>query len=161
MAEKTTPESQAVSFDGRIQRLEEALVIIRGMWTDEKTSFAGKHYRTEAAQRAANLPEGSAPSILIGGGGPRLLRLAGRYADIVGISAMVDQGKLAWDDKLVDHLDGFRLFDAYSTGEAESTMPGDELPAVVTDETTNPEVHTVMKPTIPPDDSTEETTPTQ
>ena len=78
----------------RIQRLEEALAIIRGMWTEETTSFAGKHYRTEAAQRAANLPEGSVPPILIGGGGPRLLGLAGRYADIVGISAMVDQGKV-------------------------------------------------------------------
>jgi probable F420-dependent oxidoreductase len=78
----------------RIERLEEALTIIRGMWTDETTSFAGKHYRTEAAQRAADLPEGSVPPILIGGGGPRLLRLAGRHADIVGISAMVDQGKV-------------------------------------------------------------------
>jgi len=78
----------------RIERLEEALAIIRGMWTDEKTSFEGKHYRIEDAQRAANLPEGSAPSILIGGGGPRMLRLAGRWADIVGISAMVDQGKV-------------------------------------------------------------------
>jgi probable F420-dependent oxidoreductase len=78
----------------RIERLEEALAIIRGMWIDEKTSFAGKHYRTEGVQRAANLPEGSIPSILIGGGGPRLLRLAGRCADIVGISAMVDQGKV-------------------------------------------------------------------
>jgi probable F420-dependent oxidoreductase len=78
----------------RIQRLEEALAIIRGMWTDEKTSFAGTHYCTESVQRAANLPEGSVPSILIGGGGPRLLRLAGRHADIVGISAMVDQGKV-------------------------------------------------------------------
>ena len=78
----------------RIQRLEEALAIIRGMWTEETTSFAGKHYRTEAAQRAANLPEGPVPPILIGGGGPRLLRLAGRHADIVGISAMVDQGKV-------------------------------------------------------------------
>jgi probable F420-dependent oxidoreductase len=78
----------------RIGRLEEALEIIRGMWTDEKTSFAGKHYRTDGAQRAANLPEGSVPRILIGGGGPRLLRLAGRHADIVGISAMVDQGKV-------------------------------------------------------------------
>lgn len=78
----------------RIQRLEEALAIIRGMWTDEKTSFAGKHYRIEAAQRAAILPEGSVPSILIGGGGPRLLQLAARHADIVGISAMVDQGKV-------------------------------------------------------------------
>ena len=78
----------------RIQRLEEALAIIRGMWTQETTSFAGRHYRTEAAQRAASLPEGSTPFILIGGGGPRLLRLAGRHADIVGISAMVDQGKV-------------------------------------------------------------------
>ena len=48
-----------------------------------------------------------------------------------------------------------------STGEAESTVPGDEPAAVVTDETTNPEEHTVMKPTTPPDDSTEETTPKQ
>ncbi len=78
----------------RIERLEEALSIIRGMWTEEKTSLAGSHYRTEGAQRAVNLPEGSVPPILIGGGGPRVLRLAGRHADIVGISAMVDQGKV-------------------------------------------------------------------
>jgi probable F420-dependent oxidoreductase len=78
----------------RIERLEEALEIIRGMWTDDSTSFAGKHYHTQGAQRAADLPQGSAPSILIGGGGRRLLRLAGRYADIVGISAKVDQGKI-------------------------------------------------------------------
>jgi probable F420-dependent oxidoreductase len=78
----------------RIQRLEEALEIIRGMWTEEKTSFTGKQYQIQEAQRAANLPEDSVPPILIGGGGPRLLRLAGRQADIVGISAMVDQGKV-------------------------------------------------------------------
>ena len=49
----------------------------------------------------------------------------------------------------------------YSTGEAKSTIPGDESSAVVADETTNPDVHTVMKPTIPPDDSTEDNTPKQ
>jgi probable F420-dependent oxidoreductase len=90
-------EEAGISFDRpglRIQRLEEALEIIRSMWTEEKTSFAGRHYRIQGAQRAANLPEGSVPKILIGGGGPRLLRLAGRHADIVGISAMVDQGKV-------------------------------------------------------------------
>jgi probable F420-dependent oxidoreductase len=90
-------EEAGIPFDRpglRIQRLEEALEIIRSMWTEEKTSFAGEHYRIQDAQRAANLPEGPVPKILIGGGGPRLLRLAGRYADIIGISARVDQGKV-------------------------------------------------------------------
>jgi probable F420-dependent oxidoreductase len=90
-------EEAGIPFDRpglRIERLEEALRIIRGMWSDEKTSFEGKHYRLEGAQRAANLPEGSAPPILIGGGGRRVLRLAARYADIIGISARVDQGKV-------------------------------------------------------------------
>jgi probable F420-dependent oxidoreductase len=81
----------------RIQRLEEALSIIRGMWTEERTSFAGSHYRTEGAQRAVALMEGPVPPILIGGGGPRVLRLAGRHADIVGISAMVDKGEITPD----------------------------------------------------------------
>jgi probable F420-dependent oxidoreductase len=99
----------------RIERLEEALSIIRGMWTDEKTSFAGKHYCTEDAQRAANLPEGSVPPILIGGGGPRVLRLAGRCADIVGISAKVDQGKVTPEtardvapDRVLEKIDWIR-----------------------------------------------------
>jgi len=90
-------QEAGIGFDRpgvRIQRLEEALEIIRRMWTEEKTSFSGEHYRVQDAQRAADLPEGSVPRILIGGGGPRLLRLAGRHADIVGISAMVDQGKV-------------------------------------------------------------------
>jgi probable F420-dependent oxidoreductase len=90
-------EEAGIPFDRpglRIRRLEEALEIIRRMWTEEKTSFAGEHYRIQDAQRAANLPEGSVPKVLIGGGGPRVLRLAGRHADIVGISAMVDQGKV-------------------------------------------------------------------
>ena len=81
----------------RIERLEEALSIIRGMWSEEKTSFAGSHYRTEGAQRAVGMLEGPVPPILIGGGGRRVLRLAGRQADIVGISAMVDKGKITPD----------------------------------------------------------------
>ncbi len=90
-------EEAGIPFDRpglRIERLEEALRIIRGMWTEERTSFAGKHYTAKGVQRAASLPEGSVPPILIGGGGRRVMRVAGRWADIVGISAKVDQGKI-------------------------------------------------------------------
>ncbi len=33
------------------------------------------------------------------------------------LAALVDQGKLSWDDKVIDHIPEFRLFDAYVTRE--------------------------------------------
>jgi probable F420-dependent oxidoreductase len=78
----------------RIERLDEALTIIRSMWTQDKTSFTGKHYRITNVARAAALKDGEMPKILVGGGGPRLLALAGRHADIVGINPSLPEGKI-------------------------------------------------------------------
>ncbi len=78
----------------RIERLEEAVQIIRSMWTEERTTFVGRHYRVQEVARAAPLPEGDAPPVLIGGGGPRVLRLAGRHADIVGINPQLHEGRV-------------------------------------------------------------------
>jgi probable F420-dependent oxidoreductase len=77
----------------RIERLDEALQIVRAMWSQEKTSFEGKHYRiTEVAGAVEG--QGEAPKILVGGGGPKVLRVAGRHADIVGINPKVAEGKI-------------------------------------------------------------------
>jgi probable F420-dependent oxidoreductase len=76
----------------RVDRLEEALHVIRGIWTNERTSFAGSHYRVTGAQRAVELP--SPPKILIGGGGKKVLGVAGRHADIVGINPKVAEGRI-------------------------------------------------------------------
>lgn len=81
----------------RIQRLEEALHIIRGMWDGDGTTLDGKHFQVNEIPQAAELPDGERPSILIGGGGPKLLALAGREADIVGISPMVPEGRISRD----------------------------------------------------------------
>jgi len=81
----------------RISRLEEALQIIRSMWTKEKTSFDGEHYRIRDIARAVELPAGEAPAILIGGGGKRVLSVAGRHADIVGINPSLPEGKITKD----------------------------------------------------------------
>ena len=78
----------------RIGRLEEALQIILSMWKNESTSFEGEHYNIRDIAQAASLRDGERPRVLIGGGGKRLLSLAGRYADIVGINPAMVEGKV-------------------------------------------------------------------
>ena len=81
----------------RISRLEEALKIITSMWENEKTTFDGEYYSTKEIAQATDLQGQPRPPILIGGGGPRVLRLAGRYADIVGINPKLVEGKVTKD----------------------------------------------------------------
>lgn len=78
----------------RISRLEEALKIILSMWQNERTRFEGEHYTIHEIAQAVKLPEGERPKILIGGGGKRLLSLASRYADIVGINPALPEGRV-------------------------------------------------------------------
>ncbi len=78
----------------RISRLEEALRIITSMWDNEHTDFEGDHYRIRRIARATEMEGAGRPKILIGGGGKRLLTLAGRYADIVGINPKMVEGRI-------------------------------------------------------------------
>jgi probable F420-dependent oxidoreductase len=94
---QTDYDEAGMTYDSpgtRISRLDEALQIITSMWANERTSFSGKHYKITNIAKAAELPAGSRPRILIGGGGPRVLRLAGKYADIVGINPTLVEGKV-------------------------------------------------------------------
>ena len=82
----------------RIERLEEAVVIIRSMWEQDSTTFEGKHYQVRGiAKAAADLPAAARPRILIGGGGRRLLGVAGRHADIIGINPTMTEGRITRD----------------------------------------------------------------
>ena len=65
--------------DERLEMLEEAVGVIRGLWRGGMQSHRGKHYRLQNA-RIYDLPE-RAPSILISGFGPKATRLAGRIGD--------------------------------------------------------------------------------
>jgi probable F420-dependent oxidoreductase len=94
---ETDYEQAGMPYDGigtRIARLEEALQIAYGMWERDGFSFSGKHYTIRAIPKAAKLAPGERPVVMIGGGGKRVLSLAGRYADIVGINPSLPEGKI-------------------------------------------------------------------
>lgn len=81
----------------RIERLEEALRILKSMWTEAETSFEGKHYRITKIARAIDPLPQRAPAILVGGGRPKILGVAGRHADIVGINPSLHEGRVTAD----------------------------------------------------------------
>jgi F420-dependent oxidoreductase-like protein len=67
----------------RMDRLEEALQICRMMFTEERPSFDGRHYRIEEALNRPRPIQPGGPPILIGGGGERrTLRMVAQYADL-------------------------------------------------------------------------------
>lgn len=66
----------------RITQSEEAVQIIKKMWTEEETSFEGKYYWIKDA-RCPKPVQNPHPPIMIGGGGERLLlRVVAKHADV-------------------------------------------------------------------------------
>lgn len=67
----------------RISRLEEALRVFKGLWGDGRLTFEGEHYSIRDLEGCPKPLQRPHPPILIGAGKPRMLRLAGREADII------------------------------------------------------------------------------
>jgi probable F420-dependent oxidoreductase len=82
-------EATGIPFDCaavRIDRLAEALPLVKRLWTEESVSHQGRFYTvTELSifPRPAQMPH---PPVLVGGGGQRILSLAAQYADIVALN---------------------------------------------------------------------------
>ncbi len=77
-------DQAGITFDDaatRVARLAEAIEVMRGLWSGEPCTFSGAHYHvTDHKIDAVGVP------LLVGGNGPRLLRLAAERADIIGFT---------------------------------------------------------------------------
>jgi probable F420-dependent oxidoreductase len=83
-------DQTGIAFDPapvRIERLTEAVHLIKRIFTEEPpVSFAGTHYTVTDLVCPPRPVQRPHPPFMIGGGGPRLLAVAAREADIVGIT---------------------------------------------------------------------------
>jgi len=77
----------------RIARLTEAIAILKGCFADGPFSFDGKHYTITAHDGLPEPAQRPHPPIFLGGGGKRLLTLAGREAQIIGLAPRIVQGE--------------------------------------------------------------------
>ena len=77
----------------RVDRFEEGLAVIKGHFTPGPFSFSGQHYTVSGLD---GLPKPVQPHIpiLVGGGGKRVLSIAAREADIVGINGTMAAGAI-------------------------------------------------------------------
>ena len=88
-------ESTGIALDGpgvRIERLSEALTIIRGLLRGETVSFSGEHYFVDGLQGLPAPVRPGGPPLIVAGGSERVLRLAARMAATVGVNPSMAAG---------------------------------------------------------------------
>jgi probable F420-dependent oxidoreductase len=72
----------------RIAKLAEVVALIRAHWQGEELDYSGDFVRVHGYAGRPRPVQQPHPPIMIGGGGRRVLSLAGREADIVSISSV-------------------------------------------------------------------------
>jgi alkanesulfonate monooxygenase SsuD/methylene tetrahydromethanopterin reductase-like flavin-dependent oxidoreductase (luciferase family) len=84
------PEYEAFGypFDHRVDRFAEALQIIKPLLKEGRVDFSGKHYQARNCEITPRSPRPGGPPLLIGCGGPRMLRLTAQYADMWNVGYM-------------------------------------------------------------------------
>jgi probable F420-dependent oxidoreductase len=91
------PEHDAIGIPfeptgARIRRLAEAVTILKGCFADGPFSFTGEHYTVTSHDGTPKPAQRPHPPFFLGGGGQRLLTLAARQAQIIGLAPRLIPG---------------------------------------------------------------------
>jgi probable F420-dependent oxidoreductase len=90
-------EVSGIPFDPpgvRIDRLGESIHLLKALWSGEPVHHEGRHFRVEGMAGFPLPVQRPHPPLIVGGGGRRVLSLAAREADIVGIIPSLTAGKV-------------------------------------------------------------------
>ena len=101
-------EPSGIDFDDasvRVDRLAESLTIMKALWTEGEATFAGRHYSVRGA-RCDPRPK-APPRTIVGGGSRRVLTMAAREADVVGVNTSLSSGEYAGAPALRVNLDHY------------------------------------------------------
>jgi probable F420-dependent oxidoreductase len=82
-------EATGIPFDRagvRIDRLAEAIPLIKRLWTEDNVTVQGRFYEASGLSILPRPVQAPHPPLLVGGGGRRILSLAARHADIVALN---------------------------------------------------------------------------
>jgi probable F420-dependent oxidoreductase len=93
-------DAAGIPFDApsvRIERLEEAVTVLKGLFADTPCTFAGKHFTVTALDGLPKPVQRPHPPIMIGGGGRKVLGVGARQADIIQVLPGVIRGVAALD----------------------------------------------------------------
>jgi probable F420-dependent oxidoreductase len=111
----------------RVARLEEALRVIRAFLAGGVLVFDGEHYKLSGLE-AIPPTHGQHPPILVGGGGTKMLDLAGRYADIVGLHPRM--GPAGFNQTAADQLSKSAIEEKLKLVAASAARAGKAAPEI-------------------------------
>ncbi len=97
---KSDYEAAGMTYDRpgvRIDRMVESIEVLKGLFADGAFSFEGDHYKITDLDLQPKPLQKPHPPFLMGGGGPRFLKLAGKHADIVGVNPNLKAGVITAD----------------------------------------------------------------
>lgn len=92
---RTDYDKSGIAYDPpgiRIDRFVEGLAVIKGLFADGPFSYEGRHYTIADLDGLPKPLQRPHPPVLIGAGGPRMLAIAAREADIVGVNPSLRSG---------------------------------------------------------------------
>ncbi|MFT4043896.1 MAG: LLM class F420-dependent oxidoreductase [Gordonia sp. (in: high G+C Gram-positive bacteria)] len=87
----------------RIRRLDESLTILDKLMRGETVDFDGEFYQIRGLQGSPRPRQGPRPPIAVGGGGPKMLALAAKHADIISVApGTTPNGKMKLSDMTIE-----------------------------------------------------------
>jgi probable F420-dependent oxidoreductase len=92
---KTDYEEAGIAYDSpgtRIDRMKEALTIMKELWANGTCTFKGEHYTITNAQGFPRPSTPGGPPVVIGGGGKKVLTIAAQMADTIGVNPSLAAG---------------------------------------------------------------------